>query len=113
MSALQSGGELVSKSTLKQRGGFLGTLLASIGIPMVLKALTGGGMQNRSYAFSRPPKIPPPTPKKSGTGMQNRPYSDLFLPYNPPPFYGSWSTGTGVVKKKESKRENRMEKGFF
>ena len=31
-----------------QSGGFLGTPLASIGIPMILKALTGSGLHNRS-----------------------------------------------------------------
>ena len=59
MSALQSGGELVSKPTPKQRGGFLGTLLASIGIPMFVKALTGGNLQNRSMVGVNFPGIPP------------------------------------------------------
>ena len=36
--ALQSGSGVVVKPTKTQSGGFLGTLLASIGIPMVLKA---------------------------------------------------------------------------
>ena len=60
--ALQSGGELMIKPTQKQRGGFLGTLLAVIGVPLVLKALTGKGtgkgMRNRP---------------RGGYGMQNRP----------------------------------------
>ena len=45
--------------TRTQSGGFLGTLLASIGIPMVLKALTGNGMQVEPYR---------------GNGMQVEPY---------------------------------------
>ena len=37
MKALQSGGRLIIKPTKVQSGGFLGTLLASIGIPLALK----------------------------------------------------------------------------
>ena len=36
LSAVQSGGQLVINPTVKQRGGFLGSLLASIGIPLAL-----------------------------------------------------------------------------
>ena len=42
---LQSGGQLFIKPTAKLRGGFLGTLLASIGIPMLLNAITGKALQ--------------------------------------------------------------------
>ena len=45
--------------TRTQSGGFLGALLASIGIPMVLKALTGRGTQIEPYR---------------GSGMQIEPY---------------------------------------
>ncbi|PFX21388.1 Collagen alpha-1(VI) chain [Stylophora pistillata] len=55
--ALQSGGDLKMKPTKRQSGGFLGTLLASISVPILLKALTGNGMQNR---------------KPRGRGLQNR-----------------------------------------
>ena len=34
LAAVQSGGQLVINPTAKQRGGFLGSLLASIGIPL-------------------------------------------------------------------------------
>ncbi|PFX15632.1 hypothetical protein AWC38_SpisGene20140 [Stylophora pistillata] len=61
LNALQSGRELRIKPTKKQSGGFLGTLLASIGVPILLKALTGNGLQNRKY---------PP----GGGGLQNRKY---------------------------------------
>ena len=44
LDALQSGSGVVVKPTKTQSGGFLGTLLASIGIPLVLKALTGRGL---------------------------------------------------------------------
>ena len=45
LNALQSGGQLVIKPTRTQQGGFLGTLLASIGVPLLLNALTGKGIQ--------------------------------------------------------------------
>ena len=49
------------------KGGVLGTLLASIGIPEVLNALTGQGLHNRptgGYKTHRS-KIPMPNPKNS------------------------------------------------
>ena len=77
MKALQSGGRLIIKPTKVQSGGFLGTLLASIGIPLALKVLTGRGLQ-----------VPPKTRAK---GLQ--------VPRKPPPFIGSWDK-TGYGKKK-------------
>ena len=55
--SLQNGSGL--QITPTQSGGFLGILLASIGIPMVLKALTGRGKQVEPYR---------------GGGMQIEPY---------------------------------------
>ena len=46
LEALQSGSGVVIKPTKTQSGGFLGTLLASIGIPMILSALTGLDFQS-------------------------------------------------------------------
>ena len=45
LQALQTGSGVQIQLTPKQRGGFLGTLLASIGIPMLLKAMSGSGLQ--------------------------------------------------------------------
>ena len=44
VNALQSGSGVHVKPTVKQSGGFLGTLLASIGIPLLMNALTGKGL---------------------------------------------------------------------
>ena len=52
--------------TRTQSGGFLGTLLASIGIPMVLKALAGNGMQLEAYDGSY------------GNGMQLEAYDGSY-----------------------------------
>ena len=40
LNALQTGSGLVIKPTKTQQGGFLGTLLANIGVPLLLNALT-------------------------------------------------------------------------
>ena len=83
LNALQSGSGVVIKPTKTQSGGFLGTLLASIGIPMVLKALTGKGA----------PKMG--APPKGGRGAPR------MGAYMPPPFIGSWPKNTiGYGKKK-------------
>ena len=70
LSALQSGSGVRIKPTKTQSGGFLGTLLASIGIPLVLKALTGKGA----------PQIGTPKPPKGGKGALR------MGVWQPPPF---------------------------
>ena len=88
--ALQSGSGVVIKPTKTQSGGFLGTLLASIGILMILNALTGKGA----------PKIGLPIPpQKGGRGAPR------MGMYNPPPYIGTWDKQAGIgTKKKEGKR---------
>lgn len=44
LGALQTENGVVIKPTKTQSGGFLGTLLASIGVPLLLNALTGKGL---------------------------------------------------------------------
>ena len=84
MKALQSGGRLIIKPTKVQSGGFLGTLLASIGIPLALKALTGGAHCGKGL------QVPPKTRAK---GLQ--------VLRKPAPFIGTWNK-TGYGKKKKS-----------
>ena len=45
VSAIHTGGQIIIKPTKTQQGGFLGTLLASIGVPLLLNASTGKGLQ--------------------------------------------------------------------
>ena len=71
------------KPTKTQRGGFLGALLASIGIPLALKAITGSGG----------PRIG--RPKKQDGGAAPR----LGVYQAPPPFFGTWEQA-GRGKKK-------------
>ena len=86
LDALQSGSGVVVKPTKTQSGGFLGTLLASIGIPLVLKALTGKGAPQIG--------IPP----KGGRGAPR------MGAYNPPPFIGSWHKLVWEKKKPTKKK---------
>ena len=94
LNALQSGSGVFVKPTKTQSGGFLGTLLASIGIPMVLKALTGRGA----------PQIGLPPPPKGGRGAPR------MGMYSPPPYIGTWNK-VGMGKKKQTKR--KREKVYY
>ena len=84
LDALQSGSGVVVKPTKTQSGGFLGTLLASIGIPLVFKALTGRGLHVEQ---SRPRRSIPVyvPPKKSGGNYK-------MMLYQPPPYIGTGAT---------------------
>ena len=105
LTALQSGGQVVVKPTKKQSGGLLGTMLASIGIPLVLemaKNLFGKGGAG-TPRLGRPkgkgaPRIGRPK-GKGGAGAPN-----LGTPFQrPPPIVGNWeqatSWGRGAKKK--------------
>ena len=61
LSAVQSGGEVVINPTVKQRGGFLGSLLASIGIPLALEM--GSNLFGKGLTM----------PKKAGEGLMTMP----------------------------------------
>ena len=92
LNSIQSGGQLVMKPTKSQYGGFLGTLLASIGIPLAIEAIkkiTGGAPRMGSDLIKGhgAPRI----------GM-----------YQPPPFIGTWEQARkGGGKKKKSKKVGR------
>ena len=90
LEALQSGSGVVIKPTKTQSGGFLGALLASIGIPMVLKALTGKGA----------PKMGPPP--QGGRGAPR-----MGVHRDPPPFIGSWNKQAGMGKKKNVTKKKK------
>ena len=98
LNALQSGSGVRIKPTKTQSGGFLGTLLASIGIPLaidVVKKLMGGSSPQIG--------LPPPWPK-NGTGSPR-----IGLPKMPPPFYSypPYVTGNGKKKKEQPKKKNQ------
>ena len=99
LTALQSGGQVVVKPSAKQSGGMLGTILASIGIPLALdmvKNLFGKGA----------PRVG--RPKGKGAPRVGRPKGKgaprLGAPFQrPPPFVGNW--GRGIRKKNQREKD--------
>ena len=102
VNALQTGGQVVIKPTPKQSGGFLGTLLASIGIPMIMKALTGSGLHVEK---SRPKRSIPVYVSPSTKGKGSR--TSMMMPYQPPPFIGSWPKQIGLGRKKKAQKKRK------
>ena len=102
LNALQTGSGVHIKPTKVQTGGFLGTLLASIGVPLAIEAIkkmTGSGAPQMGLPKQRLPRSLPhkttPTNKNQDGG--------LLLPYDyrSPPFIGSWPDQTiGMGTKK-------------
>ena len=75
LNSLQSGGQIVVKPTKSQYGGFLGTLLASIGLPLAIEAIkkiTGKG-----------------APRMGSDSIKGHGAPRLGM-YQPPPFIGTW-----------------------
>ena len=122
LNALQTGSGVHIKPTKRQIGQGWGTILASIGIPMLLDAFTGKGLQvdsNRSRSrTSLPVHVPKPTTQNAPSSTKQRD-GGLILPvdYRSPPFIGSWDQktnemlGYGKPKKKKRKKKKRQKKG--
>ena len=87
LNALQNGSGVHIKPTKKQTGGFLGTLLASIGVPLALEAF------KKMVGGSGVPRIGK-SPLQGGAA----PRMGAYQP--PPPFYGTWENHGGGKKKK-------------
>ena len=123
VSALHTGGRLVIKPTKTQSGGFLGTLLASIGVPLLINALTGSGLQadkkkSRRSVNVHVPKIQKSqatTTEQTSQALSNQDgglvlpmnYMSLPMDYRSPPFFGTWDNpvGMGKPKKKHQKKK--------
>ena len=100
LNALQSGSGLVIKPTRTQQDGFLRTLLASIGVPLLLNALTGKRLQaDRTGTSNKMSFYVPDT--ANGHGMIN-PY-----PFISPPFVETWNNPVGAGVKKKRKRKGK------
>ena len=97
VSAIHTGGQLVVKPTKTQSGGFLGTLLASIGVPLLLNALTGKGLQVDKQRSRRSVNVHVPKVLSKKTSTANKD-GGLILPQNwrSPPFYGDWPQTNGM-----------------
>ena len=103
INAMQTGSGVHVKPTKKQQeGGFLGTLLASIGVPLALEAfkkMTGSGGPRIGKA-----------PKQDG-GVAPRLGS--LTPYGvgaykpPPPFFGTWEQVPGTIGAGKKKRRKK------
>ena len=107
LNALRSGSGVHIKPTKTQSGGFLSTLLASIGIPLALKALqkmTGNGAPQMGQPKQRPPRsVPRPSNYNQDGG--------LVIPYRSPPFFGKWPEDTiGMGTKKPNKPRKTKKK---
>ena len=101
LNALQTGSGVHIKPTKVQTGGFLGTLLASIGVPLAIEAIkkmTGKGA----------PQMGQPPPRSISQLTNDNQDGGLLMPmYRTPPFYGNWPNGTigmGIKKKLQKKR---------
>ena len=81
------GEDLLFRLTQRQVGSGIGTLLASIGIPMIIDALKGGSIKGRGGVRMG---------KSDGGGGPR-----MGMPMAPPPFIGTW--GRGKKKKKGKK----------
>ena len=98
--SLQSGGQLVVKPTKSQYGGFLGTLLASIGLPLAIEAIkkiTGKG-----------------APRMGSDLIKGHGAPRLGM-YQPPPFIGTWEQVRkgGGKKKKAPKKTKKSGAGLL
>ena len=100
LNALQTGSGVHIKPTKVQTGGFLGTLLASIGVPLAIEAIkkmTGKGAPQMGRPKQRPPRS---IPEQDGGLMTNT--------YRTPPFYGNWPDDTiGMGNKKKISKKGR------
>ena len=118
VSALHTGGQLVVKPTKTQSGGFLGTLLASIGVPLLLNALTGKGLQVDKKRSRRSANVHVPK-TQNNTHQSTSAYSTnggLVLPmdYRSPPFIGTWDNPIGLgVKPKKKAKKRLQERDFY
>ena len=86
------GEDLLFKITQKQVGSGIGTLLASIGIPMIIDALKGGSIKGRGGVRMG---------QSDGGGRIGRGGPRIGMPMAPPPFIGTWGRGK---KKKRTKK---------
>ena len=92
LNSVQSGGQLVVKPTKSQYGGFLGTLLASIGLPLAIEAIK---------------KITGKGAPRMGSDLKKGHGAPRIGMYQPPPFIGTWNKPEKAVVKKKSKKVGR------
>ena len=118
-SAIHTGGQIIIKPTKAQSGGFLGTLLGAIGIPLLMNALTGRGLQvdNRRSRRSANVYLPRSTVSTASPNSNSKD-GGLVVPmdYRSPPFIGTWDNpiGLGITKpKKKVPKKSSKGKGLL
>ena len=79
----------------------MGTLLGSIGVPLLLNALTGKGLQADRTGTTNTMSVYVPGTKSKGGRIIN-PYA-----YISPPFVGTWNNPVRMGVKKKKKKKNR------
>jgi len=113
LNALQTGSGVHIKPTKVQTGGFLGTLLASIGVPLAIEAIkkmTGKGAPQMGQPKQRPPRSVPNKP----TPTNNNQDGGLILPVDYLLFFGSWpdqKNCMGTKKRSKKKKDSEKKKG--
>ena len=85
--AHKDGSDMLFKITQKQVGNGIGTILASIGIPMILDAIKGRGIGRGGPRLN----------KTGGSG------SRIGMLMYPPPYIGTWPSTSGRGKKKDQR----------
>ena len=111
VNAIHTGGQIIVKPSKRQLGGFLGTLLGAIGIPLLMKALTGNGLQVDNKRSRRSLNVMPGY-ISNPINIKNKKQGGLILPYqNPPPFIGTWDNPIGMGVKKKHQKEKLKKKG--
>ena len=102
---------MLSGSNLVE-GGFLGSLLAAVGIPLLIKTLTGSGIHNspeKSSYKEHNSKIPIPVSQtdNKGKALINNKWQP-YEPYNAPKFYDDYEI-KGYGKKKKSQKSQKAQ----
>ena len=95
--AHKDGSDMLFKITQKQVGNGIGTLLASIGLPLIIDAIKGKGVGRGGPRIG---KI------SGGAGPQ------IGLPMNPPPIIGNWNT-RGRGKKNDQRTRSTNVRPMF
>ena len=110
-SAIHTGGRIIVKPSKRQMGGFLGTLLGAIGIPLLMNALTGRGLQVDNKRSKRSANVHVPKMQNNKSKIEG----GLVLPmdYRSPPFIGTWDNpiGLGFKPKKKASKKKTQKKG--
>ena len=104
--AHKDGSDLMFKITQKQVGNGIGSILASIGIPMIIDALRGKGVGRGGPRLNKTGGSSPRIGKSGGGGPRVSKISGGAGPrigMYPPPFIGNWPSTSGRGKKKQLK----------